>query len=370
MVTTLGKRVWGSTLLPMAARVLIVDDHPAFRAAARRLLELEGYDVVGEAEDGLSAIAAARALRPDFILLDVQLPDLDGFEVASSSPATRPPGGRAHLQPGPQRLRSLPRDEPCFRVPPQGRALGRGDRGYPRCVKLAIIGGGGFRVPLVYGALLRRQRVRRCRAARRRRRAARAHRRTCSKVRPPSTATACRSARPPTSTTRSRAPTSCSPRSGSAGSRAGRSTRACRSATACSGRRPPGPAASASRCARSRRWSTSRSGSRGARRARGWSTSPTPPGWSPRRSSRCSATGRSASATRRRRSAAASPPRSAARRRTCGSTTSGSTTSAGCERVRDGSRRPPARPAGRRRRARARSRRARCSAPSGCARSG
>jgi DNA-binding NarL/FixJ family response regulator len=66
----------------MAATVLIVDDHPSFRAAARRLLELEGYDVVGEAEDGLSAIAAARTLRPDFILLDVQLPDVDGFEVA------------------------------------------------------------------------------------------------------------------------------------------------------------------------------------------------------------------------------------------------------------------------------------------------
>jgi CheY-like chemotaxis protein len=66
----------------MAATVLIVDDHPAFRAAARRLLELEGYEVVGEAEDGLSAIEAARTLRPDFILLDVQLPDLDGFEVA------------------------------------------------------------------------------------------------------------------------------------------------------------------------------------------------------------------------------------------------------------------------------------------------
>jgi DNA-binding NarL/FixJ family response regulator len=66
----------------MAATVLIVDDHPAFRAAARRLLELEGYDVVGEAEDGMSAIAAAQTLNPDFILLDVQLPDLDGFEVA------------------------------------------------------------------------------------------------------------------------------------------------------------------------------------------------------------------------------------------------------------------------------------------------
>jgi DNA-binding NarL/FixJ family response regulator len=66
----------------MAATVLIVDDHPAFRAAARRLLELEGYDVVGEAEDGLTAIDVARRLRPDFILLDVQLPDVDGFEVA------------------------------------------------------------------------------------------------------------------------------------------------------------------------------------------------------------------------------------------------------------------------------------------------
>jgi DNA-binding NarL/FixJ family response regulator len=66
----------------MAATVLIVDDHPGFRAAARRLLELEGYVVVGEAEDGQSGILAARTLRPDFVLLDVQLPDIDGFEVA------------------------------------------------------------------------------------------------------------------------------------------------------------------------------------------------------------------------------------------------------------------------------------------------
>ena len=67
----------------MAATVLIVDDHPGFRAAARRLLELEGYIVVGEAADGETAIDAARALRPDFILLDVQLPDIDGFDVAA-----------------------------------------------------------------------------------------------------------------------------------------------------------------------------------------------------------------------------------------------------------------------------------------------
>jgi DNA-binding NarL/FixJ family response regulator len=77
----------------MAETVLIVDDHPGFRAAARRLLELEGYEVVGEAEDGTSAILAARTLQPDFILLDVQLPDLDGFEVAErlcSDPGASP----------------------------------------------------------------------------------------------------------------------------------------------------------------------------------------------------------------------------------------------------------------------------------------
>jgi DNA-binding NarL/FixJ family response regulator len=65
----------------MAATVLIVDDHPGFRSAARRLLELEGYIVIGEAPDGLSAIDAVRALRPDVVLLDIQLPDVDGFEV-------------------------------------------------------------------------------------------------------------------------------------------------------------------------------------------------------------------------------------------------------------------------------------------------
>ena len=63
--------------------VLIVDDHPSFRANARALLEAEGFDVVGEAEDGASALSAAARLRPDLVLLDVQLPDLDGFEVAA-----------------------------------------------------------------------------------------------------------------------------------------------------------------------------------------------------------------------------------------------------------------------------------------------
>ena len=63
--------------------VLIVDDHGSFRASARALLEAEGYQVVGEAADGLSAVEAVERLQPDVVLLDVQLPDIDGFEVAA-----------------------------------------------------------------------------------------------------------------------------------------------------------------------------------------------------------------------------------------------------------------------------------------------
>jgi DNA-binding NarL/FixJ family response regulator len=63
-------------------RVLIVDDHARFRRSARRLLELEGYEVVGEAGDGDAAIAAVAELQPDVVLLDVNLPDATGFEIA------------------------------------------------------------------------------------------------------------------------------------------------------------------------------------------------------------------------------------------------------------------------------------------------
>jgi DNA-binding NarL/FixJ family response regulator len=62
--------------------VLIVDDHAAFRASARALLQAEGFDVVGEAADGASALRAVTRLRPEIVLLDIQLPDLDGLVVA------------------------------------------------------------------------------------------------------------------------------------------------------------------------------------------------------------------------------------------------------------------------------------------------
>lgn len=66
----------------MGRTVLIVDDHPGFRSATRALVEAAGFEVVGEAADGMSAIAAVAKLRPEVVLLDVQLPDIDGFAVA------------------------------------------------------------------------------------------------------------------------------------------------------------------------------------------------------------------------------------------------------------------------------------------------
>lgn len=66
----------------MSTSVLIVDDHPSFRTGARRMLEASGYAVIGEAADGEAALDAVRELAPDLVLLDVQLPGIDGFEVA------------------------------------------------------------------------------------------------------------------------------------------------------------------------------------------------------------------------------------------------------------------------------------------------
>jgi len=71
--------------------VLIVDDHPDFRAFARVLLEAGGFEVVGEADDGASGLSAARALKPALVLLDVQLPDIDGFAVCERLAAEEAP---------------------------------------------------------------------------------------------------------------------------------------------------------------------------------------------------------------------------------------------------------------------------------------
>ena len=71
--------------------ILIVDDDPRFREQARDVLEAGGFIVVGQAVDGATGLAAARSLRPDFVLLDIGLPDVEGFEVARALAVDGPP---------------------------------------------------------------------------------------------------------------------------------------------------------------------------------------------------------------------------------------------------------------------------------------
>jgi DNA-binding NarL/FixJ family response regulator len=73
------------------ATVLIVDDYEAFRRMARGMLERDGFEVVGEAADGVAALAEAARLRPQVVLLDIQLPGADGFAVADRLAETGDP---------------------------------------------------------------------------------------------------------------------------------------------------------------------------------------------------------------------------------------------------------------------------------------
>jgi len=71
--------------------ILIVDDDPRFRAQARDVLEADGFVVIGEAVDGASGLEAAQTVRPEFVLLDIGLPDVEGFEVAKALSVDGPP---------------------------------------------------------------------------------------------------------------------------------------------------------------------------------------------------------------------------------------------------------------------------------------
>ena len=106
--------------------ILIVDDSAGFRAQARALLAADGFSVIGEAVDGTSGLEAARTLRPQLVLLDIGLPDVEGFEVARELAIDGPPpfvvltssreAGAVWAAPGRQ---------PGPRVHPEGRAVGR-----------------------------------------------------------------------------------------------------------------------------------------------------------------------------------------------------------------------------------------------------
>lgn len=69
------------TMCAMVRSVLVIDDHAGFRRGARMLLEQGPFSVVGEAADAASGVLAAKQLRPDIVLLDIVLPDSDGFAV-------------------------------------------------------------------------------------------------------------------------------------------------------------------------------------------------------------------------------------------------------------------------------------------------
>jgi CheY-like chemotaxis protein len=72
-------------------RILLVDDESNARTRLRRLLQNEErVEIIGEASDGLEAVAEIERLRPDLIFLDVQMPGLDGFEVLRALPAGLP----------------------------------------------------------------------------------------------------------------------------------------------------------------------------------------------------------------------------------------------------------------------------------------
>lgn len=62
--------------------MLVIDDHEAFRASARLLLEADGFVVVAESATGVDGVRAADRYGPALVVLDVRLPDIDGFEVA------------------------------------------------------------------------------------------------------------------------------------------------------------------------------------------------------------------------------------------------------------------------------------------------
>jgi DNA-binding NarL/FixJ family response regulator len=71
--------------------ILIIDDDPRFRSQAANLLRDDGFEVIGEATDGATGLDAVRTLHPDFVLLDIGLPDTSGFEVARLLAVDGPP---------------------------------------------------------------------------------------------------------------------------------------------------------------------------------------------------------------------------------------------------------------------------------------
>jgi len=104
--------------MPDKIRTFIVDDHPMFRQGLRQTIQDDArFELIGEAEDGATAIAAIKKLKPDLAVLDVNLPDVSGLDVAV---ALRDAGSTCRLV-----VLTMLKDEPAF-----NRAMNNGVQGY------------------------------------------------------------------------------------------------------------------------------------------------------------------------------------------------------------------------------------------------
>ena len=114
-------------IIGMCLRVVIVDDHARFRAQATELLTLERFTVVGDADTGAGGVELSQALAPDVVLLDVGLPDANGFDLVRGDACHRR-RRRAHLQPGVARLRQARRRQRRGGLHQQGELTGEAIR--------------------------------------------------------------------------------------------------------------------------------------------------------------------------------------------------------------------------------------------------
>ncbi len=123
----------------MRRRILVIDDNTAFRGVLGQLLAADGFVVVAGAATGADGVRLAAEHDPEVVMVDVQLPDIDGFEVTERlARLDRRSRGDPHVEPRRERPRDARDGEPCTWLHPEGRDLGHGDRSAARADPLSL----------------------------------------------------------------------------------------------------------------------------------------------------------------------------------------------------------------------------------------